>query len=291
MKALYPLATLLATASSPVNAHWTYNRLIINGAFVGEPYEYIRQPQNGNNFLSDVNSTDMRCNVGCSSGLRNNTATAPVHAGDDLGFGIADTFGHPGIQQVYLSRAPDLPPSSSNSSLSAAAVYDGSGGWARIYALTTTPTQPNGTGTLGKNSFPEAQPGAVDWATHGMHDFLFKLPSETPAGEYLLRAEGLALHAAHKPGGAQFYVTCAQIRVVDDDDDDDDDDGDVEEKGTRLRRDSATLGPLVSIPGVYRGDEPGVLIPQFWSALRRYTTPGPALWPPGTQEMHVAEHL
>ncbi|KAI0972263.1 lytic polysaccharide monooxygenase [Xylaria arbuscula] len=283
MRPLYPLATLLVTGLSPINAHWTYNRLIVNGAFMGEPYEYIRQPQNGNNFLSDVNSTDMRCNVGCSSGRRNNTATAPVHAGDVLGFGIADTFGHPGIQQVYLSRAPDLPLPSSNSSLSAAAVYDGSGGWARIYALTTTPTQPNGTGTLGKNSFPEAQPGAVDWATHGLHDFLFKLPSATPAGEYLLRAEGLALHAAHKRGGAQFYVACAQIRVVNDDDGG----GSVKEEG----KSSAALGPLVNIPGVYRGDEPGVLIPQFWSALTRYTTPGPGLWPPGTTEMHIAEHL
>ncbi|KAI0811540.1 lytic polysaccharide monooxygenase [Xylaria sp. FL0064] len=285
MKTFYSLATLLITASPPVDAHWTYNRLLVNGDFVGEPYQYIRQPQNGNVFLSDVNSTDMRCNVGCSSGLPNNTQTATVRVGDTLGFGIADTFGHPGIQQVYLSRAPDLPPfsSSSNSSASAAAVYDGSGGWARIYSLTTTPTQPNGTGTLGKNSFAEAQPGAVDWATHGLHTFLFTLPAETPAGEYLLRAEGMAVHAAHKRGGAQFYVSCAQIRVV-------------EDHGPRRRKKSrgdgsAVLGPLVSIPGVYRGDEPGVLIPQFWSALTRYTTPGPALWPPGTKEMHVAEHL
>ncbi|KAI1272425.1 glycosyl hydrolase family 61-domain-containing protein [Xylaria sp. FL0933] len=292
MKTFYSLAALLATASSPVDAHWTYNRLIVNGDVVGEPYQYIRQPQNGNVFLSDVNSTDMRCNVGCSSGLPDNTQTATVRAGDTLGFGIADTFGHPGIQQVYLSRAPDLPPSShpsSNSSASAAAVYDGSSGWARIYSLTTTPTQPNGTGTTGKNSFAEAQPGAVDWATHGLHTFLFPLPAETPAGEYLLRAEGMAVHAAHKRGGAQFYVSCAQIRVVE-----------GRRKSTSRRRGSdsrssgdgsAVLGPLVSIPGVYRGDEPGVLLPQFWSALTRYTTPGPALWPPGTKEMHVAEHL
>ncbi|TGJ77550.1 hypothetical protein E0Z10_g10721 [Xylaria hypoxylon] len=278
MKTLYPLATLLATTSSPVSAHWVYNRLIVNGTFVGEPYQYIRPSQHGNDFLSDVNSTDMRCNVGGSSGLTNNTETATVRAGDSLGFGIGSTFGHPGIQQVYLSRAPDLPSDSSNSSVSAAAVYDGSGGWARIYALTTTPTLPSGTGTAsGKNSFAEARPGAVDWATHKLATFLFPLPAETPAGEYLLRAEGMAVHAAHKPGGAQFYVACAQIRVVN---------GIANSRGR-----NNSLGPLVSIPGVYRGDEPGVLIPQFWSGLPSYTTPGPALWPPGTKEQHIAGYL
>ncbi|KAI1126729.1 lytic polysaccharide monooxygenase [Nemania abortiva] len=215
----------------------------------------------------------MRCNIGGSSGRPNNTETATVRAGDELGFGIGSTFGHPGIQQVYLSRAPDLP-DSPNTSLSPAMEYDGSGGWARIYSLTTTPTWPNGTGSMGKNSFAEAQPGAVDWATHKLTSFLFVLPPETPEGEYLLRAEGMAVHAAHKPGGAQFYVACAQIRVVN-------------ERQDR----SSELGPLVKIPGVYRGDEPGVLLPQFWSGLQRYTTPGPALWPPGTEEQHVAKYL
>ncbi|KAI0544904.1 glycosyl hydrolase family 61-domain-containing protein [Xylaria curta] len=275
MKAFYPLVTFFVTTFSPVSAHWVYNRLIVNGEFVGEPWQYIRPSQNGNNFLSDVNSTDMRCNIGGDSGVPNNTETATVKAGDELGFGIGSTFGHPGIQQVYLSRAPDLP---SNVSSSAAAVYDGSGGWARIYSLTTTPTWPNGTGTMGKNSFAEARPGAVDWATHKLTSFLFPLPAETPAGEYLLRAEGMAVHAAHKPGGAQFYVSCAQIRVVNDHE-------------SRNKGSFSELGPLVKIPGVYRGNEPGVLLPQFWSSLTRYTTAGPALWPPGTKEQHVAKHL
>ncbi|KAI8948301.1 lytic polysaccharide monooxygenase [Xylaria longipes] len=273
MKASYPLLTLFAAGLSPVSAHWVYNRLIVNGEVAGEPYQYIRPPLNGNNFLSNVNSTDMRCNVGGSSGLPNNTETATVRAGDELGFGIDSTFGHPGIQQVYLSRAPEAPPNVT-SSLSS---YDGSGGWARIYSLTTTPTWPNGTGTVGKNSFAEARPGAVDWATHKLTSFLFQLPAETPAGEYLLRAEGMAVHAAHKPGGAQFYVSCAQIRVV----------NELQAHG----RNSSELGPLVRIPGVYRGNEPGVLLPVFWSSLTRYTTAGPALWPPGTKEEHVAKYL
>ncbi|KAI0854746.1 glycosyl hydrolase family 61-domain-containing protein [Xylaria cubensis] len=282
MKISYPLVTFFVTTLSPVRAHWVYNRLIVNGEFVGEPYQYIRPSQNGNNFLSNVNSTDMRCNVGGNTGLTNNTETATVRAGDELGFSIGSTFGHPGIQQVYLSRAPDLPSNSTTSS--AAAVYDGSGGWARIYSLTTTPTWPNGTGTVGKNSFAEAQPGAVDWATHKLTSFLFPLPAETPSGEYLLRAEGMAVHAAHKPGGAQFYVSCAQIRVVGNDL--------LPQVDSSSRKGfSDELGPLVKIPGVYRGNEPGVLLPQFWSSLTRYKTAGPTLWPHGTKEQHVAKHL
>ncbi|KAI0154997.1 lytic polysaccharide monooxygenase [Xylariaceae sp. FL1272] len=264
---------IITAALRSVGAHWVYNRLIVNGTYIGEPYQYLRPSPNGNNFISNVNSTDMRCNVGASSGLTNQTETATIQAGDEIGFGIDETFGHPGIQQVYLSRAPDQ----DESSVSAAAVYDGSGDWVRIYSLTTTPTWPNGTGTAGKNSFVEAQPGAVDWATHKLTNFTFGLSEDTPEGEYLLRAEGMAVHAAHKPGGAQFYVSCAQIRIV--------------SKAGSLGRSRSDFGPSVRIPGVYRGNEPGILIPQFWSSLMRYTTPGPALWPQGTEEQHVAQHL
>ncbi|KAI1258839.1 glycosyl hydrolase family 61-domain-containing protein [Xylariaceae sp. FL1019] len=270
---------IIATTLHSARAHWVYNRLIVDGTYVGEPYQYIRPSSNGNNFISNVNSTDMRCNVGVSSGLTNRTETATVRAGDEVGFGIDETFGHPGIQQVYLSRAPDLPDQNTSLLSSAAAAYDGSGDWVRIYSLTTTPTLPNGTGTAGKNSFAEAQPGAVDWATHKLTNFTFPLSEDTPEGEYLLRAEGMAVHAAHKQGGAQFYVSCAQIKVVN------------EARSTRMGMGRDTFGPSVRIPGAYSGNEPGILIPQFWSALMRYTTPGPALWPQGTAEQHVARHL
>jgi len=37
-----------------------------------------------------------------------------------------------------------------------------------------------------------------------------KVPSDIPSGDYLLRAEALALHTAGSNGGAQFYVTCCE---------------------------------------------------------------------------------
>lgn len=36
----------------------------------------------------------------------------------------------------------------------------------------------------------------------------FTVPSKIPAGDYLVRAEAIALHAAGQVGGAQFYMTC-----------------------------------------------------------------------------------
>lgn len=50
---------------------------------------------------------------------------------------------------------------------------------------------------------------------------------------YLVRMEAIALHVASTYGGAQFYISCGQVNV--------------------LNGGSGTPGPLVSIPGVYTG--------------------------------------
>ncbi|KAI1085012.1 glycoside hydrolase [Whalleya microplaca] len=247
-KFVYTFALLIVGASS-AQAHWTYSRLIVNGEVVGEPYQYIRRNTNSNSPLTNVNSTDMRCNTGGLSGT--DTQTYTVQAGDEVGFGIDEHFGHPGVQQVYISKAPG-----------AAADYDGSGDWARIYALTTAV----------RNSSSGSDDGeGLVWATDNIQSFRFTLPPSTPPGEYLLRSEGLALHAAHKFSEAQFYVACAQLNVT----------------GSGV----GEIGPVAKIPGLYSGYEPGVLIPVFWSFLTNYTSPGPTLWPEGTQEQHLVQEL
>jgi hypothetical protein len=58
--------------------------------------------------------------------------------------------------------------------------------------------------------------------------------SEANHSRYLLRIEQIALHAAQQPGGAQFYVACAQLAVT--------------------NGGNGTPGPLVSIPGLYTGN-------------------------------------
>ncbi|OTB01199.1 glycoside hydrolase family 61 protein, partial [Hypoxylon sp. CI-4A] len=238
-------------SSAPAaSAHWTYSQLIVNDEIVGEPWQHVRAHDNTNWPLTDVNATDFRCNVNA----RPAAETYAVRAGGDdvvVGFVVDEHFGHPGIQQAYLSRAPDGV---------AAADYDGSGGWARVYSLTSAPA--NATNSSSSSSLRKV----LTWATHNIQSFRFTLPASTPPGEYLLRAEGLALHAAHKWASAQFYVSCAQIKVVASG-------GNASQTGPE----SEELGPLAKIPGVYRGDEPGVLIPVFWSSLTNYTAPGPAL--------------
>ncbi|RYP78565.1 hypothetical protein DL771_000518 [Monosporascus sp. 5C6A] len=66
------------------------------------------------------------------------------------------------------------------------------------------------------------------------------MPSCVAPGDYLMRVELLALHSAYSPGGAQFYMRCAQIRVT----------GSETNKGTSF----------VSFPGAYSANDPGITI-------------------------------
>lgn len=66
------------------------------------------------------------------------------------------------------------------------------------------------------------------------------IPASLKAGQYLIRHEIIALHAAGSYPGAQFYPMCAQFEVSGD--------------GTALPDDSE----LVSFPGAYTPSSPGV---------------------------------
>jgi len=101
-----------------------------------------------------------------------------------------------------------------------------------------------------------ATDGAV-WDTTDI-DFTFTLPKSLPSGDYLVKMEHIALHSASAFAGAQFYTECAQITVT--------------------GGGSGTPAPLVAIPGVYTGYEPGVLINIYWPPVANYTMPGPAVW-------------
>jgi cellulase len=67
----------------------------------------------------------------------------------------------------------------------------------------------------------------------------FTMPSCIAPGQYLLRAEIIALHSASKSGGVQFYMGCAQINVS--------------SSGSKT-------GSTVSFPGAYGQSDPGILI-------------------------------
>ncbi|QRV79200.1 glycoside hydrolase family 61 protein [Ceratobasidium sp. AG-Ba] len=231
MKSIFTLVALAAAVVQPALAHYRFFKYIDTAGTVNGEYVYIRPNTNINSPVTDVKSNDFRCNVGgVTSG--SSTQTATVAAGATVGFQSDIGMSHPGPLQVYLGKVP---------SGSTASSWDGSGAnWFKIYAIGA--------------SFST---GSLAWPTDNQSTFKFKIPSNTPAGQYLLRVEHIALHGASSVGGAQFYISCAQITVTG----------------------GGSGNPAkVSIPGVYTGSEPGILINIYWPPVTNYTLPGPAVW-------------
>ena len=110
------------------------------------------------------------------------------------------------------------------------------------------------------------------WAMKDLYDGLpatVSLPSNIAPGEYLIRHEILALHSAQSVGGAEFYPSCAQLRVG----------------GSQTGVPSST----VSLPGAYSDTDPGILIDPY-DMTGPYPFPGPpvANLVDGTPAMRIA---
>ncbi|CCA71764.1 related to cellulose binding protein CEL1 [Serendipita indica DSM 11827] len=222
MKSFVSLLAFALVATTQVSAHYTFTKLIANGA-VTNPFQYVRQNNNSNSPITNVMSNDMRCNSGASSGA--GTSTATVAAGSTVGFALDQAIFHAGSLNVYLSK------------VSNAATADGSAPWFKIYQI--------GPVTNGGSS--------ISWPTDNATQFTFKLPSTIQSGQYLMRIEHIALHSASSSGGAQFYISCAQLNITGG--------GSASPSG-------------VSIPGVYSASDPGrhfdqYLLPSRTSSLAR----------------------
>ncbi|KAF2876380.1 glycosyl hydrolase family 61-domain-containing protein [Massariosphaeria phaeospora] len=88
-----------------------------------------------------------------------------------------------------------------------------------------------------------------------------KIPMNLAPGDYLLRAEAIALHAAGSAGGAQFYITCYQVTVTG----------------------GGSSNPAgVTFPGAYKASDPGVQI-NIYQQMSEYVAPGPAVIPGGSE--------
>ncbi|KJA17638.1 lytic polysaccharide monooxygenase [Hypholoma sublateritium FD-334 SS-4] len=85
------------------------------------------------------------------------------------------------------------------------------------------------------------------------------IPSNLAPGNYLLRHEIIALHLATSLGGAEFYPACAQITVG----------------GSQTGAPSAS--DLVSIPGAYSDNDPGIFDPNVFTPDAPYVFPGPPI--------------
>jgi hypothetical protein len=121
---------------------------------------------------------------------------------------------------------------------STAASYDGSGSWFKILDIG-----------------PDFSSGSAVWNL--AQSYTYTIPKALPSGDYLLRIQQLGIHNPYPAGIPQFYIECAQVTVT--------------------GGGSGTPGPLVSIPGFIKGDEPGYVV-NFYTDFTNYTVPGPAVW-------------
>lgn len=69
----------------------------------------------------------------------------------------------------------------------------------------------------------------------------------------------MALHSAAAAGGAQFYISCAQVRVSGG-------------SGT------ASPAPLVAFPGAYKATDPGLLVNIYNNGGQAYQPAGPEVF-------------
>lgn len=149
---------------------------------------------------------------------------------------------HWGPVQVYLSKVSD-----------ATSADGASVGWFKIFSDSWAKKS-------GGNSGDDDYWGTRDLnACCGKMDV--RIPTDIAAGDYLLRAEALALHTAGSAGGAQFYVSCYQIRV----------------SGGGGSASPAT----VRFPGAYSANDPGIKV-NIHTQLSGYVAPGPAVYSGGT---------
>ncbi|KDQ52696.1 glycoside hydrolase family 61 protein [Jaapia argillacea MUCL 33604] len=229
MKSFACAATLLAAVSSTL-AHYTFPSLIVGGTTT-TAWEYVRETNNYNSQapVTDVTIPDIRCYTSTTNAI---SSTATVAAGATIGFACDNTMYHPSVVNVYMAKAPGN-----------VSAWDGSGTvWFKVYQITAV--------TNGGTS--------ITFPAEGQSTVNFAIPKNLPSGQYLVRVENIAIHAASAHGGAQFYLACGQINVT--------------------GGGSGTPGPLVAFPGAYTGYEPGILINIYSPIPANYTQPGPAVW-------------
>ncbi|KAH6911459.1 glycoside hydrolase family 61 protein [Coprinopsis sp. MPI-PUGE-AT-0042] len=243
MKYLLPIALLVTLASSVV-AHTIFQELHVNGVSAGHTIG-IRVPTS-NTPLFDVASNDIICNGGVNPYRQPvSNVVIPVPAGANItaewhrdlngATGNADDplfSSHMGPIMAYLAKVPS------------ATQTDVTGlKWFKIY----------------HDGYNPSAKYDQQWATTKLivnkGNVSFSIPECLASGEYLLRVELIALHAASILQGAQFHMGCAQIKVSGS--------GDVIPADT------------VSFPGAYTARDPGILISLF-PGVTNYTIPGPA---------------
>ncbi|TBU22682.1 glycoside hydrolase family 61 protein [Dichomitus squalens] len=226
------------------SAHTIFQKLYVNGVDQGE-LTGIRAPDYDGP-ITDVTSNDIICNGGINpyhQPVSNAVISVPAgatltaewhHTLNQTANDPADPIdpGHKGPILSYLAKIPDATQSTVTGLQ-----------WFKIYEDGLTVSD----GTW-----------AVDRLVANKGKVSFQIPSCIASGQYLLRHEIIALHAASSYPGAQFYMECAQLNIV----------------GGSGAKSPAT----VSFPGAYHGTDPGIKVDIYYPPLTNYTIPGPAVF-------------
>lgn len=228
------------------SAHTIAQRVRVNGNDNGQLVG-IRVP-NSNNPITNVNDGNIACNSGYRTPV--SSKVIDVKAGDRVGV----NWGHV-IGGAQFSNDPDHPIAKSHKGPTifylakvdnAASASPGGQKWFKV-----AEDGLDGSGKWGVDRMI-SNGGWVD----------FTLPSCVAPGQYLLRAEIIALHSASSSGGAQFYMGCAQINV----------------SGS-----GSKTGNTVSFPGAYSANDAGILVSIYDSKGNPtgngspYKIPGPSV--------------
>ncbi|KAK2753522.1 glycosyl hydrolase family 61 [Colletotrichum kahawae] len=236
MKTIAALA-LAASMANMVAGHAIFQQLWVNGE--DKESTCVRMPAS-NSPVTDVTSNDMRCNAGSAAA----STTCGVKAGDTITVEMhqhntracsEEAIGgaHHGPVMIYLSSVAD------------AAAADGSSSFFKVFE---------------SGYFANNNTWGNDLINEGCGKQNFVIPSDIAPGDYLLRAETVALHAAGSEGGAQYYMSCYQIKV--------EGSGSAKPEG-------------VSFPGAYKATDPGLLI-NIYNTITNYVIPGPAVYGSGS---------
>ncbi|KAF9876126.1 hypothetical protein CkaCkLH20_06572 [Colletotrichum karsti] len=236
MKTIAALA-LTASMANMVAGHAIFQQLWVNGE--DKESTCVRMPAS-NSPVQDPTSNDMRCNAGAAAA----PSTCGVKAGDTITVEMhqhntracsEEAIGgaHHGPVMIYLSSVAD------------AAAADGSSEFFKVFE---------------SGYFANNNTWGNDLINEGCGKQNFVIPSDIAPGDYLLRAETVALHAAGSEGGAQYYMSCYQLKI----------------------ESSGTAKPAgVSFPGAYKATDPGLLI-NIYNTISNYVIPGPAVYGAGS---------
>ncbi|KAI5816973.1 glycosyl hydrolase family 61-domain-containing protein [Pyronema omphalodes] len=225
MKFFHPI--LLA---SFVAAHATWQELWVNG--IDKVSTCVRLPSNN----SPIGTTE--ANIRCGSGsamsgictvAAGGTITIEMHQqpGDRSCSNEAIGGNHDGPVIAYLAAVND-------------ATKDPGTSWFKIFQNGLVRTDYWGTDVINANC--------------GKQDI--KIPADIAPGDYLLRAEVIALHVAGSVGGAQHYVSCYQLKIT----------------GGGIAKPSGVV-----FPGAYGLNDPGILF-NLYGSYSTYIVPGPTVY-------------